>query len=42
MLIFKCPTDCAAVHDRPEDSDEGCTRGQQIGQSAEGGRVHPS
>lgn len=34
-------TDCAAVHDGPEDSDEGCTGGQPIGQPAEGGWGHP-
>lgn len=36
-----CTTDCAAVHDGPEDSDEGCPGGQQIGQPAEGGWGHP-
>lgn len=29
------------MHDGPEDSDEGCTWGQPIGQPAEGGRGHP-
>lgn len=29
------------MHDGPEDSDEGCTGGQPIGQPAEGGRGHP-
>lgn len=43
LLIFKmyfCQTDCAAVHDGPEDTDEECTGGQPIGQPAEGGRSH--
>lgn len=39
--MYFCVTDCAAVHDGPEDSDEGCTGGQPIGQPAEGGRGHP-
>lgn len=39
--MMLCLTDGAAVHDGPEDSDEGCTRGQPIGQPAEGGRGHP-
>lgn len=34
-------TGCAAVHDRPEDSDEGCSGGQPIGQPAERGWSYP-
>lgn len=39
MLSFGA-TGRPAVHDRPEDSDEGCSAGLPIGQLAKGGRGH--